>query len=477
MPGGFKRKRWRDEQRLRIDLNGMMACAVGDPGLAEADLEALMPRLGDVAVELERQRRSGALRFADVPYDKTELKRTQRLADEMRGEFDDLVVLGIGGSALGTRALYAALRPPGHATAPPADGEMRLHVADTIDPSWFGALLERLDLRRTLFNVISKSGDTAETMSQFLIVRDRLLQSLGAVEYTRHVVITTDGTQGALRQIVNDEGFPSLGLPPGVSGRFSVLTAVGLFPAACAGIDVAELLAGAVEMDERCRTAPPRENPAFLQAATLHLAGLRGQRVVVMMPYSEALAPLADWFCQLWAESLGKRLDRTGATVHSGQTPVKAVGPGAQHSQLQLFVEGPPDKVVVFLRVEEHRAEVAVPEAYEDLETVGYLGGHGLGELLNMEQQGTELALAKAGRLTSTIVCPRVNPFVVGQLVHLLALETVAAAGLLAVNAFDQPGIEEGKELTYGLAGRPGYEARRAEVQRWQGQKESRYVL
>lgn len=477
MPVAFKRKRWRDEQRVRVDLNGMMAHVVGDEGLTDADLDALGPRLADVHQALEKQRRAGALPFADLPYDKAMLAQVDTLASEVRGRFDDLVVLGIGGSALGARALYAALKPPGHERAPVVGDDLRLHVADTIDPQAFGSLLDRLDLRRTLFNVISRSGDTAETMSQFLIVRDRLLKELGAVDYTQHIVVTTDAAGGTLRQIVNDEGFRSLPVPANVSGRFSVLSAVGLFPAACAGIDIGELVAGAADADARSRAEDPRQNAAFLQAATLHLAWEKGRRVVVMMPYTPALAPFADWFCELWAESLGKAVDLEGKAVHTGQTPVRAVGPTDQHSQLQLYMEGPQDKIVLFVRVAEHRSDETIPKSYEDIETVSYLGGTSLGALIDMEQQATEMALAKAGHMTATVTCPRLNAFVLGQLLHMYELEAVVAAQLLGVNAFDQPGVEEGKQLTYGLAGRPGYEAKGGEVQRWLAKKESRYVL
>jgi glucose-6-phosphate isomerase len=476
MAGGYRQKRWREAERLRVDVNAMMAHMVAG-GIEEAELAALVPRLADAHASLTRQRRAGLSPFAELPYARAELKRTLALAGEVRGEFDDLVVLGIGGSALGTRALYHALRPIDHAWHPVVDGEMRVHVADTVDPASFAALLARLDLRRTLFNVISKSGDTPETMSQFLIVRDALLRDLGAVAYTRHIVVTTDAAHGTLRQIVNDEGFRALAVPAQVSGRFSVLSAVSLFPAACAGIDIAEVLAGAADTDERCRDADPWGNPALLQAGVLHLSAQKGRGVVVLMPYSEPLRAMGPWFCQLWAETLGKARGLDDAVVHRGVTPIAAIGPSDQHAQLQLWVEGPDDKTIVFVRVEDHGAELTVPKGYEDLESVSYLGGAGLGALVNMEQQATELALAKAGRPSATIVCPRVRGFTLGQLVYLLEIEAVVMADLLAVDPFTQPGLEEGKQLTYGLMGRAGSEGRRAEVQRWVTGKEVRYVV
>jgi glucose-6-phosphate isomerase len=354
---------------------------------------------------------------------------------------------------------------------------MRLHVADTVDPVAFRAVLDRLDLRRTLFNVISKSGDTPETMSQLLIVRDLLLRELGALEYKRNIVVTTDKEQGTLRQIVNDEGFRDLAFPAGVPGRFSVLSSVALFPAACAGIDVAEVLAGAADMDGRCSDADVWKNPALLLAGALHLSELQGRRTMVWMPYSAALAALGPWLCQLWAETLGKEHDTAGVAVHRGITPIAAIGPSDQHAQLQLWVDGPDDKTIVFVRVEDLEPDVTVPKSYEDLETIAYLGGLGIGALGNLEQQATELALAKARRPSATLRCPRVRGFAVGQLVQLLETTAVVLADLLAVNPFDQPGLEEGKQLAYGLAGRAGAEGRRAEVQRWAAKRESRYVV
>jgi len=476
MAGGYRQKRWREAERVRVDLNALLGHAL-EGGVAEGEVAALLPQLAEVHAGIERQRKGGLLAFAALPYAKAEVAQTLALAEEVRGEFDDLVVLGIGGSALGTRALYQGLRPADHAWRTAVEGEMRVHVADTVDPSVFGSLLAGLDPGRTLFNVISKSGDTPETMSQFLVVRELLLRELGAVEYARHVVVTTDRAHGTLRQIVNDEGFRSLAFPTDVGGRFSALSAVSLFPAACAGIDVAEVLAGAADMDARCRDADAWRNPALLHAGLLHLQQRKGRGMVVLMPYAQPLAALGPWFCQLWAETLGKAHDLSGARVHRGVTPLAALGPSDQHAQLQLWVEGPDDKTIVFVRVEDHGPDLVVPTFYEDMETVAYLGGIGLGALANMEQQATELALAKAKRPSSTIVCPRLHGFALGQILMLLEAEAVILAALLAVNPFDQPGLEEGKQLAYGLAGRPGAEARRAEVQRWAAKKEARYVL
>lgn len=459
---------------VRLDLNGVLAGAIGGEGLEPAQLEALGTDLARVRAELADRRARGALPFAELPYKSDELRQVVDAASAAREAFDTLVVLGIGGSALGTQALASALG--GSATS-----GMRLLVSDSIDPGNLRTLLAQVDLERTLFNVVSKSGDTAETMARFLIVRDRLLREFGAVDYKRHVLVTTQTQRGSLRQIVNDEGFQALAFPPDIDGRFSVLTACGLFPAAAAGIDVEELLAGAGYMDERMRAAEsPLADPALALAGTLwRLATTRGKRIVVLMSYAERLAAAGDWFCQLWGESLGKAEDVHGKTVESGQTAVRARGSADQHSHLQLYCDGPRDKVVLFLRVEDHgeSIDIPIPAAYQDIEEVGCLGGNALGAMLNGEQRATERALARRGRPSATLTLPALSPFTVGQLLYLLETATVASALLAEVDPFGQPAIEEGKQYTFGLMGRPGYEARREEVDAWVAAKDPRFIL
>jgi glucose-6-phosphate isomerase len=475
----YRKKRWRTEMVVRVDVNGALDSLLDTQGVSIGDLESLQPTVTQAHDRMTARREAGELRFRELPYDKREIQKILALAGEVRGEFDTLVVLGIGASALGARALYQALCPPFHNHRPGSNERgARLIIADNVDPRTFSAILDEVDLHRTAFNVISKSGETAETMSQFLITRERLLKTLGAVDYNRHVVMTTDADAGALRQIVNDEGFRSLAIPPGVPGRYSVLSAVGLFPAAVAGVDVSELLGGAAAMDERCSSPSLFENPAYLHAAVSYLAHVARQKnVQVMMPYSDALCGFAEWFVQLWGESLGKALDVDGQPATSAQTPVTAVGSSDQHSKLQLFAEGPDDKLITFIRVEDHGVRLEVPQGYGDLESVGYLGGRTLGDLLNLEQRATEVSLATLGRLTTTLHVPLVNAFTLGQLFYLLEVHTAFAGTLYRVNPFDQPGIEGCKRLAYGMAGRRGFEEKRAEVEVWMQKKSPKYVI
>ena len=472
----YRRKSWRSEMAVRVDVNGAFDVIAGEHGLTTADLEALAPRLAAIHADLEARRDAHA--FRRLPVDRAATQEIVSLARDIRAEFDTLVVLGIGGSSLGTRALISGLRPPFQVCHAESDEGARIIVADNPDPRTCAAVLDEVDLHRTAFNVVSKSGRTAETVSQFLVVRERLLKVLGAVDYRRHVVMTTDAEEGPLRQIVNDEGFRSLAIPAAARGHLSVLSAVGLFPAAVAGIDVPAVLAGAESMDERCRNLSPLENPAVLHAAVHYLAqSSRGRSVQVVMPYADALQGFAAWAGQVWSERLAKSTDREGRRVLTGQTTVAALGATDQHSLLQNLLEGPDDKIVTFLRVENPRPRLEVPHGYADLEDVSYLGGRTLGELLNLEQRATEALLAGAGRMSTTLVVPEVNAFTMGQLFYLVGLQTLVAAELHGLGPEELGRVEEGKRLASAVAGRKGLEERRAEVETWLRKKDPRFVV
>jgi len=452
---------WVQSMKLSLDHNYAMAEFLGEGGLQNADLQSVAPRLAAFHQDLAPQRESGRLGFMDLPYQGQVVKEIRQVSKPLLEWCWDLVVLGIGGSALGARALHQALCHPQHNKFPVArrQHKLGLWVADNVDPDYLYGLLDGLDLRRTAFNVISKSGGTAETLAQFLWIYRMLKGRLGETRARERLVITTDPQKGPLRSLVAQERIPSLAVPPNVGGRFSVLTAVGLLPAHLAGIDVEELLAGARFMDYRLKNPDPDRNPAYRLAALFYLFATAKQRpILVFMPYASTLAGMAEWFCQLWAESLGKQHDLQGDPVQAGSTPVRALGATDQHSQLQLYMEGPPDKLITFLTVDNFKHQLEIPNLYPNLDAMTYLGGHSLNELLRVEQRATAFNLMKAGRPSLTLHLPEINPFTIGQLIYLLEVVTVAAASLFGVNAFDQPGVEGGKHTTYGLMGRPGFE-------------------
>jgi glucose-6-phosphate isomerase len=447
---------------LRIDYSNMMGDVV-DGGISPRDWGEATNTFSQIHAALLRRRDAGELGFLSLPYDEGLHRQSTDFASAARGQFDDVVVLGIGGSALGPIALRTALLEPSWNALTDAerDGRPRLHVLDNVDPRTIGALLDRLSLARALFVVTSKSGGTAETMAQYLVVRERLSNALGAAAAT-HIVFVTDPEKGALRAIARSEGNAAVDIPPNVGGRFSVLTPVGILPAALVGIDTGMLLAGAADLADRCSAESLAKNPAGLFATLQYLADTKhGRHVQVLMPYSDQLRDIADWFVQLWAESLGKH--RAPGDRGIGPTPLAALGATDQHSQVQLFMEGPPDKTVSFIAVAETSRDLAIPKLHTDIPELAYLGGHRLGELLSIEQRATAGALAKRGRLNLTIHVDRVDAWHLGALFMLLEIATIYAGELYGVNPLDQPGVELGKQFTYAMLGRADADQARRE--------------
>jgi glucose-6-phosphate isomerase len=446
---------------ISIDYSNMMGDVVSG-GISSEDWRAATDRFPTIHDGLERRRKAGELGFLSLPGDQSLHRQSTDFAARVRGRFDDVVVLGIGGSALGPIALRTALLAPAwnSLSSDQRQGQPRLQVLDNVDPHTIGALLDRLALERSLFVVISKSGGTAETMAQYLVVRERLTTSTKSA--TDHLVFVTDPSKGALREIANAESIPALDIPPAVGGRFSVLTPVGILPAALVGIDTAGLLAGAGELAGQCTGTVLGSNPAGLFASLQFLGDTKlGRHIHVLMPYADPLRDLADWFVQLWAESLGKH--RSPGDPGVGPTPMGALGATDQHSKVQLFMEGPPDKTVTFVAVRELGSDIVIPRLHSDVKELGYLGGHRLGELLSIEQRATAGALARRGRPNMTIHVERVDARHLGALFMLLEIATIYAGELYGVNPLDQPGVELGKQFTYAMLGRADAEQARQE--------------
>ena len=444
-----------------LDYRNMLAPRVGPAGADPDDLTGILATEHTRALRgLEALRAAGRLGFLSLPDAGESREHIQEVADGFGQWFRTIVVLGIGGSALGTQTLRDALRGPhwNELSDEAREHFPRLYVLDNPDPDTVESLLGRIDLRTTLFNVVSKSGSTAETAALYLVVRSRLAAALEDEDAVRgHLLFTTDPERGALRPLAEADGIPALTVPPDVGGRFSVLSAVGLLPAAVLGLDLEALLGGAADMRERCMDPDLRRNPAGLLATLLHAADReRGQPIHVLMPYADRLRTFGLWFQQLWAESLGKvRAD--GVSV--GPTPLPALGAVDQHAQVQLFMEGPVDKVVLFLGVRRRARAVPIPSVHPDVDEFGYLGGSDLGTLLDAEQRATAEALRRGGRPNLTLTVDRVDERALGGLFMLFEMATVLAGVLYEIDPMVQPGVELGKELTYGLMGRDGYEA------------------
>ncbi len=374
-----------------------------------------------------------------------------KTAGEIRKKFNCFVVLGIGGSALGPIAVQQALA---------RDSSMELIVLDNVDPETMKRTFDKLDIEKTMFNVITKSGKTSETMAQLMTAANMIAKK--GFKIKEHVIATTDEKNGNLALIAQKEGLKTFIIPSDVGGRFSELSPVGLLPAAVCGIDIKSMLEGAAYMDKLC--SENEKNPASV-FALLHVLGMnKGMNVSVMIPYSDSLKYISDWYAQLWAESLGKRVDNKGNEVFAGQTPVKALGATDQHSQVQLYTEGPFDKISTFIKVERFRQEMHIPKAFEYVDDIAFLSGKTFSELINAECAATQYALTVAGRPNLEIALETVDAYSIGALLYFFEMAVSYAGEMMDINTFDQPGVEQGKLATFALMGKPGFEQQKEKM-------------
>jgi glucose-6-phosphate isomerase len=373
------------------------------------------------------------LPLLNLPDRQDDLAPLSAIARDFRERFDDVIVLGTGGSSLGGKTLVA-LADRGFG---PPNGAPRLHFMDNVDPVTFADLERATDPTRTGLIVISKSGSTAETMTQFLVLlprlRDARPDNVGGA-----IVAITEPADNPLRRLATRLGATLIDHDPAIGGRYAVLSPVGLLPALIAGLDAAAVRRGAAlvwrGLIEQGTESPPA------RGAALAVAALRaGLTQTVLMPYVDRLGEFGLWFRQLWAESLGK--DGTGTT------PIRALGTVDQHSQLQLYLAGPRDKLYTLITAPSAGIGRTVDRALVDDERLGYLVGHSLGDLLDAEARATYETLVRNGRPTRLIALDRLDEEGLGALFMHFMLETILTARLLGVDPFDQPAVEEGKVL------------------------------
>ncbi len=451
---------------IKVDISRSKSAAVGsDHGISPGELREMEPAVLAAHKVLRRERREGTYGFYDLYKDKAAFKSVKQAAEHFAAfKYDNLVVLGIGGSALGITALHTALSEPYHnlMTRRRRKGLPRLFVMDNIDPDTFRAMMRVCPPEKTLYNVISKSGGTAETISQLMIVVAALEKKLGAKALKDHLVVTTspkgkNAPKSLLHPVADAYGLHTFDIPLNVGGRFSVFSPVGMFPAAMLGMDLDAMQAGCAAMDKRCAKGSLMENPAYLRAVVHYLLDTRkGKTMSVMMPYADGLRDVADWYRQLWAESLGKRNDLDGNAVFVGQTPIKALGATDQHSQVQLYREGPNNKIFNIIEVRRFSRSLRIPDVLTSVRELGYLRGKTMNKLMAAELRGTLDALKSSARPVVRVTLPRLNAHSLAQLLYMLEVETAMAGRLYHVNTFDQPGVEEGKRIARRLMGGDG---------------------
>lgn len=432
---------------LTYDQRNMLQPAVGRHGADGRFLAKHAKRINEAKRDVLAEWKSGQQGWLGCPDDKKLVEQVLKLAAKKKN-FDTCLVLGIGGSDLGARAAYQALKHT-------AKSGMRLAFAGgNTDPDELQEVLAGLDWGKTLINIISKSGDTVEPMSAFLIARERLIKAVGPKKHAAHIVATTDSETGSLRKLAKKLGYDTLPVPDNIGGRFSVLTAVGLFPLACAGIDIKKMLKGAGQVRAAFTKGKAATDDATAFALHQYLADAeRRQNIHVLMPYSARLREMGQWYRQIWAESLGKRVDLAGDVVHAGPTPIAALGATDQHSQLQLYVEGPNNKTVTFVKVAKFNSGLKVPDSANIIPGLKYLTGTKLQRIIQAELAGTAEALRANKRPNGTLSVPEVSAETVGALFMFFEIATAMAGRLYGVNPYDQPGVEQGKQAARELLG------------------------
>ncbi|MFB6084972.1 MAG: glucose-6-phosphate isomerase [Halorientalis sp.] len=417
---------------MRVDIGNALA-SEADPGIGRDALERLGEDVARAHERIAAGQADGEFGYAALNLPERTDAAAIEAAVEPLSDAEAVLTVGIGGSALGAATIAEALGgPDGEGDAAP------LYVLDNVDPAHVREILAEVPLDRTAVNVVSRSGTTAETLSNFLVVREAMENA--GVDWTERTVVTT-GEEGPLRELAARHDMPALDVPTGVPGRFSALSAVGLVPAAIRGHDVEGLLAGGRRAADSLSPSL-FDCPAYAYGAVSYALAQRGADVNAVMPYAERLEFFAEWFAQLWAESLGKD--------GLGQTPARALGATDQHSQLQLYRAGPRDKLVTMVRARE-RADREIPET--DIEGLAYLGGSTLGDLLDAEFEATEASLAAAGRPSVRVEIERLDAESVGELLYAMEAACVLYGELANVSTFDQPAVEWGKRAARGLLG------------------------
>ena len=457
---------------LEFDVYNMTPCAVGQKqgvdttALFRANAQRAKTIVEDIWANKDNPK--DFMGWLNLDHQPDDVKAIKQYAQSVKGKFDDVIILGIGGSALGTRAMFEALLPANWnlLSKESRGGYPRYHILDNIDPDHLSESLKAIDLKKTLVNVVSKSGSTAEPMSQYLILKEALQNALGTENYKSHLLFTTDPKAGVLREIANEEKIPTLDIPPSAGGRFSIFSPVGLVPAALLGLPIEDMLKGVTTMNESLKNSDIFKNSAA-QAALLEFDALKkGKNMSVLMPYSSKLASVADWYVQLWDESLGKKHNTAGTEVYAGQTAIKAVGATDQHSQMQLYNAGPFDKVVNFIRLKSFKNPLPIPALHMDKPALSYLGGQTIEKLMQSEFEGSRASLNAHQRPNTTLTLPMLDANHFGQLLQFMMFKTAVMSKLLEINGFDQPNVELGKQFTYGLMGRKGFENKLEQVKK-----------
>jgi glucose-6-phosphate isomerase len=416
----------------RHSIEDALDTSVGDKGLSRTALDRALVELRPALDKLRAWHRDNTLPLLRLPARRDDLAALKPHADRF-AKFEHVVVMGMGGSSLSGKALVA-LKDQGFG---PAKGRPKMWFMDNVDPATYAELLARLPLDRTGFIAISKSGGTPETLVQlFAILESKKVKG-------SQLIAITEASDNPLRRLATRLNATILEHDPNVGGRYSALSLVGMLPAMISGLDCAAIREGAASVLDPALAAndPTGLEPAIGAALSVGLARERGMNITVLMPYVDRLNTFAFWYRQIWAESLGKD--------GMGTTPAIALGTVDQHSQTQLYIGGPADKLFTMLIQDTAgQGTLLSAAALGGDNALGYLAGHTMGDLLLAEADATAATFVKNGRPTRVIRVAEIDERTMGALMMHYILETILAAELWGIDAFDQPAVEESKVLT-----------------------------
>ncbi|MEA4888077.1 MAG: glucose-6-phosphate isomerase [Clostridiaceae bacterium] len=427
------------------------------------EIEQMMPQIKAAHDLLQKRKGPGSdfLGWIDLPqkYDKDELSRIRKAASRIKHDSDVLVVIGIGGSYLGARAAIEALSHSFQAMLSKKQRRNPLVVfaGNNLSSTYLADLFDLLEGKDVSLNVISKSGTTTEPAVAFRIFKNWMEARYGREGSRSRIYVTTDKARGALKKLASDEGYESFVVPDDIGGRFSVLTAVGLLPIAVAGIDVREMLKGARDGKRAWQQADPAQNPAYAYAAWRNSLLRKGYAVEIMVNYEPCMHFFTEWWKQLYGESEGKD--------GRGLFPAGVDNSADLHSMGQYIQDGRRMLFETVVQVERARRPMIIPNDPDNLDGLNFLSGLDMAEVNKKATQGTILAHIDGGVPNLLVSVPELTAYYFGQLVYFFELACAVSGHLLAVNPFNQPGVENYKQNMFALLGKPGYEARKTELE------------
>jgi glucose-6-phosphate isomerase len=456
-----------------FDFNNIISENVGDRGISYSEIKNSKEFLVEIKRRIKDKTNNDYYPLI-MPLDmQKEIQKIKEYAVKIQENFDNFVVVGMGGSSLGNELLHYAINGifynENHARKYP-----KLYFFDNVDPESIKDAIDLLDMKKTVFNIITKSGTTSETMLNMLAIGASLKKK--GLSLKDHLIFTTDPEKGFLREMSKETEIKTFPIHPLLGGRFSVLSHVGLVSAAVTGVDIEALIEGALKELKDIKAKDVLRSQALLLPLFQYNLNKSGVNINVIFSYSDSLYYIGEWYKQLMAESLGKRYSREGKDIFTGITPLFLKGTTDQHSVLQLLIEGPFDKFIIFMAPKKYRKEIKVSEEIIRDERINYLQDREYSSLIKSEYFATKAALTKNGRPNVSIEFDKIDEFNIGRAIYMLEYGIIALGEMLNINPIDQPGVELGKKYTYGIMGRKGFEKERNEFKKLE-KGDQRYII